>query len=798
MKKNNCVQTFWKTLFLTAICLLFSSIIGSAQLTYYSYPSSVPQSNNYQVRVKYQGNWLTLFTHYSEPNLAMGPDGNGVTGNIIGRSMSFVQFSFTEEMDVEVTKNFGTTAKRVEIQPKAYNIQPNFFDGRVCRFKIKPRTSEPVYVNVNFESTDNQISNGSGGFDVRNGMMIFADKSETNAPQLGSTGVVQYSTTANISNADIVYFAPGDYNLKDRFTDGVLRLSKNNQKVYIAGGAFVRGAIHGNNKDFCWIYGRGIITGENMVWHEIRNTSGVKDAFLNFMGSDDCRFEGFTILNPTHHTLPSSKRNTYKNIKLIGWASNQDGLRPSEGSLVEEVFIKTHDDYDYSRDPHEFRNSVIWPMQNGSFGQLGWNDLGTGFAKYTNIYFINAEWRDINKRNTGIMGSVLNQGIALTNNSMENIYAENNTLNLVSFIMEYDATVPFDANKPGEVKDFTFKNIVFEKPFISPNGVANKNIIRGFQHQGKTAMWRNINFTNLVLGNTIVTQSNYQNYFTIDPATTSNITFTTEGVLPTVATTTNTGGITVPSGTVPTPAGMTRVINIVPNNGFKIKNVIVDGLSRCRVQTVVFEQINANHIISVEFEAGNDYYTPLSDCSTIPVELFQFDAKPKDKTVVLTWATASEKDNDFFEVERSADGKNFEFIGKVKGLGTTTRRNNYEWWDKMPISGVNYYRLRQVDFNGKTDYSRVVTVQMGHQNQVLKVFPTLFENNISVAWSDAEDHIQIITVQDILGKTVFQKSFNYTEGGDLTTLNLSKLSQGTYFITVKSSKKEVIEKIQKM
>ena len=127
MKKKQYRHTFEQYLFLLITCLLFLPTFGSAQLTYYSYSSSVPQSSNYQVRVKYQNNWYTLHTHYSEPNLAIGPDGNGVTGNIVGRSMSFAQFSFTEEIEIEVTKQYGTTAKRVEIQPKAYNIQPNFF-----------------------------------------------------------------------------------------------------------------------------------------------------------------------------------------------------------------------------------------------------------------------------------------------------------------------------------------------------------------------------------------------------------------------------------------------------------------------------------------------------------------------------------------------------------------------------------------------------------------------------------------------------------------------------------------------
>jgi hypothetical protein len=590
-------------------CLLYPALLFP-QVVNYQWPATVPVSDKYSVKVT-QGTYAdNILTHYSEPNLLQGPDGDGVTGLLEDRSISFAAFSFTGTVTVEVTKIYGTTSQRVEIQPKAYGVNPLYFDGRTVKFNLSHRDDNmPLYISLHFLSEDNRDEDGTGGYDIDNGMMIFADKPETNTPSKSAPGVVIYSNTANISNADIIYFEPGDYNLKQRFSDGVLRMTKDNQRVYLAGGAHIRGAIHGEGHDGVWVYGRGIITGKDMYWHEIVDEQGVKEAFMNFMGSNDARFEGFIVHNPTHHTIPSSLRTTIRNLKIIGWASNHDGIRPSGGSSAEQVFIKTCDDYDYARDQHSFINSVIWPMRNGAFGQLGWNDLGTGFTNYKNICFINSEWTDIKKRNIGVIGSVLQQGANISFDTVRNIYCEDNQIVLAHLTLEPDAADPFDPADPGEIHHFQFKNIIFENPFRGNNGTLKKNPIRGFEYNGVKATVHDISFVNLILGNTLVTQANYTDYFEIDPSTTFNITFSQEGDIHYVTATAGPGGSVSPSGTLPTPSGMTRVVDIIPDEGYRIKRVMIDGTEcQTRLQHAVFSKISGNHTVTAEFEAGTDHF----------------------------------------------------------------------------------------------------------------------------------------------------------------------------------------------
>lgn len=94
----------------------------------------------------------------------------------------------------------------------------------------------------------------------------------------------------------------------------------------------------------------------------------------------------------------------------------------------------------------------------------------------------------------------------------------------------------------------------------------------------------------------------------------------------------------------------------------------------------------------------------------LPVELLSFTASPLEASVRLDWSTATELNNDYFTVERSEDAITFETIGKVFGSGTSSEMHDYEFSDNAPRDGVNYYRLLQVDYDGKYQLSPVVPV----------------------------------------------------------------------------------------
>ena len=96
----------------------------------------------------------------------------------------------------------------------------------------------------------------------------------------------------------------------------------------------------------------------------------------------------------------------------------------------------------------------------------------------------------------------------------------------------------------------------------------------------------------------------------------------------------------------------------------------------------------------------------------LPVTLYTFEAKPYNKDVMVTWKTASEYNNDYFTVERSEDGVNFKKLGDVKGAGNSAHTISYFLLDSEYSKGINYYRLKQTDFNGDFTFSKIVAVDM--------------------------------------------------------------------------------------
>jgi len=98
--------------------------------------------------------------------------------------------------------------------------------------------------------------------------------------------------------------------------------------------------------------------------------------------------------------------------------------------------------------------------------------------------------------------------------------------------------------------------------------------------------------------------------------------------------------------------------------------------------------------------------------SVLPVEFLEFTAKAQQFSVLLNWKTAAEINNDFFEVQRSKDGKSWEAIGVINGSGNSSTVLSYSYKDENPLVGVIYYRLRQVDFDGKFEYSKITSVEV--------------------------------------------------------------------------------------
>ncbi|MBK9047972.1 MAG: hypothetical protein IPL74_15250 [Bacteroidetes bacterium] len=110
----------------------------------------------------------------------------------------------------------------------------------------------------------------------------------------------------------------------------------------------------------------------------------------------------------------------------------------------------------------------------------------------------------------------------------------------------------------------------------------------------------------------------------------------------------------------------------------------------------------------------------LGQVSPLPIELLSFNAKPVDnKDVRCDWVTASEIDNDYFTIERSKNGIDFETAGITDGAGNSNYQLSYAFTDTEPYRGLSYYRLKQTDFDGRSSYSEIVAVMLTDKNSLI-------------------------------------------------------------------------------
>lgn len=175
----------------------------------------------------------------------------------------------------------------------------------------------------------------------------------------------------------------------------------------------------------------------------------------------------------------------------------------------------------------------------------------------------------------------------------------------------------------------------------------------------------------------------------------------------------------------------------------------------------------------------------------LPVELISFEAKPSGSQVNVLWKTASEKNNDFFIVERSADGITFEAILVVDSKapnGNSLSLLEYNTKDTEPLNGQSYYRLKQTDFDGTSKYSNIVSVNFKKGSEVVfTVYPNPNRGEFTVDFNGIENnHEVIIELVDINGKVIYKNSiYSQEHSNSVKIIPLEKISSGIYFCNLK-------------
>ncbi len=173
--------------------------------------------------------------------------------------------------------------------------------------------------------------------------------------------------------------------------------------------------------------------------------------------------------------------------------------------------------------------------------------------------------------------------------------------------------------------------------------------------------------------------------------------------------------------------------------------------------------------------------------TTLPVALTTFTAKAnKTGSVNVSWTTASEKNNSHFEVTRSADGVSFNKLAEVAGSGNTNTAQHYNYTDAKPASGNNYYRLKQVDHDGKSAYSQIVAVNTGFGIAKLTVAASANRNSVKVSYEAVTNGHAIIAIYNSSGVKLASSTQSVNAGANQITVPVA-LGNSVHVVKVSQS-----------
>ncbi|KHJ39438.1 hypothetical protein PBAC_04240 [Pedobacter glucosidilyticus] len=171
----------------------------------------------------------------------------------------------------------------------------------------------------------------------------------------------------------------------------------------------------------------------------------------------------------------------------------------------------------------------------------------------------------------------------------------------------------------------------------------------------------------------------------------------------------------------------------------------------------------------------------------LPITLSSFTANSTAQNVNLNWSTSSEKNNSHFNILRAGEDNNFTKIGQVTGSNNSDQKQYYEFKDNSPLSGNNYYKLEQVDFDGKSETFGPVAANFSLNGEAKLAVSKIAEGKINVQLSSAQASNAMVSIFDLSGKQVFKSNINLTEGNNNLELSIStSLNSGIYLVTVQT------------
>ena len=200
---------------------------------------------------------------------------------------------------------------------------------------------------------------------------------------------------------------------------------------------------------------------------------------------------------------------------------------------------------------------------------------------------------------------------------------------------------------------------------------------------------------------------------------------------------------------------------------------IVHGTYNSSSNTITYSGVTVNN--NATYTMGST-----SSANALPVEFLYITAKQELSENRIDWATAMEENNSHFIVERTHDGASWESLDEIGGAGFSSNIMKYTYLDQNPYSDVNYYRIKQVDYDGRYDYSPIVMVNslIEEANISLKVYPNPAMDYVQVQWGQEEETGKIVLI-GLNGNVVAEQM---PDQHNAMVIDLTSVKDGVYFV----------------
>lgn len=203
------------------------------------------------------------------------------------------------------------------------------------------------------------------------------------------------------------------------------------------------------------------------------------------------------------------------------------------------------------------------------------------------------------------------------------------------------------------------------------------------------------------------------------------------------------------------------------------------------------QRVRITLVDQVSNGCGNDFaiddikFATCPQGGPLPVEFLNITATQKGAGVSVNWSTASESNNKYFDIEKSTDGVNWTTLSSLNGAGNSSTLKSYAAYDAKPVSGFNYYRIKQVDIDQRSKYSSIAKIKIEVVKTGISVLTNPFVNAITVDFLSNSNQLVNVKLSDISGKVVSTQKWKVTKGTSRLMLNnVANIQRGMYIFTV--------------